>query len=290
MRISSCITTRNRPYHLEETLHALWNSEVKPQMVVVSDDSPSEEIQKQNNQIVQKYSGTKYIIGPRRGVCANRNNAVKNVPISETELVIFTDDDICVKPNFIALAFNRYNQMSPEERSTSILSGVTQNSDGSHEMIGGKLSFRGYFCSSEVPESVSINAAVFPRLFFDQEQWDENIFFGYEDAELCLRALKRKYQIVHCPELRVIHMGKSTMHEPVIGGLTRYEISIEAARLYVGIKRYKDLYPHPIKLVIFLVIYFVHMTVYLFRRGAIQAWPDIIRLSRTQQLLHPFAY
>ncbi|KYC35923.1 glycosyltransferase [Scytonema hofmannii PCC 7110] len=291
MRVSACITTRNRTKNLEECLQALWNSDVKPYTVVVSDDSSSIEVQQQNYQIVQKYPGTKYITGPRLGVCANRNNAVNAIPSSETDFVAFIDDDICVKPDFIARALERYSQLSPEQRNRTILSGVSRSPDGSFEMVSGKLSFRGYFCKSDVPESVAIHATLFPRKFFDQEQWDENIFFGYEDAELCLRALKQGYKIQHCPELLVTHAASegftSTLNEPGVGSLTRYEISIEAARLYIGIKRYKDLSPDPIKLVVFLILYFVHMTLYLMKRGAIQAWPQIVRLSRIQKLWRP---
>jgi GT2 family glycosyltransferase len=291
MRLSACITTRNRPDNLEECLQALWNSNVKPHTVVVSDDSPSLEVQYQNQQIVKKYPGTQYILGPRRGVCANRNNAVNAIASSDTEFVAFVDDDICVTPDFIARTLNRYLEMSPEQRSQTILSGVSQNPEGTSEMVSGKLSFRGYFCSSTVPETVAIHAAVFPRVFFDKEQWDENIFFGYEDAELCLRALKHKYKIIHCPELLVIHADgvgfKSTLHEPGIGSLTKYEISVEAARLYVGIKRYKNLYPNPFKLIAFLTLYFGHMAAYLLKRRAIQAFPEIVRLSHIQRLWQP---
>ncbi|GAB1544296.1 hypothetical protein NUACC21_69720 [Scytonema sp. NUACC21] len=291
MRVSACITTRNRPENLEECLQALWNSDIKPHKVVVSDDSPTIEVQQQNYQIVAKYPGTEYIIGPRQGVCANRNNAVNAIPASETDFVAFIDDDICVKPDYIARALDRYAQLSAEQRNQTILSGVSRSPDGSFEMVSGKLSFRGYFCASEVPESVAIHATLFPRVFFDQEQWDENIFFGYEDAELCLRALKRGYKIVHCPELLVINAAsvdfKSSLYEPGKGSLTRYEISVEAARLYVGIKRYKDLSPNPIKLVAFLILYFVHMTIYLMRRKAIQALPEIVRLSHIGRLLRP---
>ncbi len=291
MRVTGCITTRNRTERLEACLEALWNSDVKPHTVIVSDDSPSKEVQEQNYQIVQKYPGTKYIIGPRRGVCANRNNAVNAISSSETDFVAFIDDDICVKPDFIGRALDRYSQLSPEQKDRTILSGISRSPDGTYEMVSGKLSFRGYFCQADVPESVAIHATLFPRRFFDQEQWDENIFFGYEDAELCLRALKQGYKIQHCPELLVTHAASdgctSSLHEPGVGSLTRYEISIEAARLYVGIKRYKDLSPNPIKLIAFLILYFVHMTLYLIKRGGIQAWPQIVRLSRIQKLWRP---
>jgi GT2 family glycosyltransferase len=290
MRLAACITTRNRPHDLDNCLRSLWASQMKPHIVVVSDDSPDIEVQQQNQQIVQQYSQTIYITGPRRGVCANRNNAVNATSASETDLVAFIDDDICVEPEFIASAIARYMQMSLEQRNTTILSGVSHGSNG-YMMVSGKLSFRGYFCASDVPETVAIHASVFPRQFFEQEQWDENIFFGYEDAELCLRALKHGYKIIHCPELRVNHdagLNASSLMVSEIGKLTNYEISIEAARLYVGIKRYKDLFPNALKLISFCFIYFLHMTAYLYKRASLQAWPEIVRRSRIQKLWQPF--
>jgi GT2 family glycosyltransferase len=284
MRLSACITTKNRTQELNSCLRALWNSNVKPYSVIVSDDSPEREVQDKNHNITKQYPGTTYLLGPRAGVCANRNNAVNAV--TETDLVAFIDDDICVSPDFIARAVDQYTQMPLQQRNCTILSGVTRDQYG-HEAGPTKLSFRGYFCSTDTPQAVNIHAAVFPRLFFEQEQWDENIFFGYEDAELCLRALKRGYFILHCPELKVLHtcFGMGTLATASLGNLTDYQIHIEAARLYVGIKRYKYLFPDPFKLAAFTSFYFIHMTVFLLKHRAINAWPKIIHRSHIQQLL-----
>lgn len=289
MRISACITTRNRPQYLDNCLKALWNSTIKPHLVVVSDDSQNPETQEINHQIVQKYPGTKYILGPRIGVCGNRNNAVNSIPASETDFVAFTDDDICVEPDFIARSLARYEEIPIQDQQRIILSGVSRAYDGDGEMASGKLTFRGYFRSTtDAPQTVAIHAAIFPRVLFEQEQWDENIFFGYEDAELCLRAVQQGYKIVDCPNLKVTHMGadSSSMTEAA-GNITNYEISIEAARLYVGVKRYKYLFPNPFKLLAFVVIYVVHMTAYLLKRGAIHVWPQILRRSQIQRLWQP---
>ncbi len=285
MRIAACITTRNRSEQLDACLKALWSSNVTPNSVVVSDDSQDIEVQEKNLEVVEKYPGTIYIKGPRRGVCANRNNAVNATSVLETDFVAFVDDDICVNPDFIANAVNRYSQMPNEQRKYTILTGASTGTKG-ERLLPSKLSFRGYFCATEdTPETVVIHAALFPRQFFSQEQWDEDIFFGYEDAELCLRALKYNYKILSCPELEVnVKSTESVLDAPGIGNISNYELHIEAARLYVGIKRYKNLFPNPIKLLAFLTIYFIHMSGYLFKRGAIQAWPEIIRRSRIQLL------
>ncbi len=285
MRIAACITTRNRSQQLNDCLKALWNSTVKPSTVVVSDDSQDVEIQEDNQEVVKQYPGTTYITGPRRGVCANRNNAVNATSALETDFVAFVDDDICVEPDFIANALKRYSQIPNEQRKYTILTGASTSTQG-EKLLPSKLSFRGYFRATEGnPETVVIHAALFPRQFFSQEQWDEDIFFGYEDAELCLRAIKYGYKILSCPELKVNEKSTdSVLDAPGIGRVSNYELHIEAARLYIGIKRYKNLFPNPVKLVAFLTIYFVHLSGYLLKRGAIQAWPEIIRRSRIHLL------
>lgn len=284
MRLAACITTRNRPNKLESCLSALWNSTVKPYLVIVSDDSLDPAMQETNLQIVRRYPNTVYLTGPRNGVCGNRNNAVNAV--TDAEFVAFVDDDIYVSANFVELALDCYAQLSEKERDRTIFTGVSEAEEG-RKMLPGKLTFRGYFHPETLsPETVVIHATTFPRTFFEKEQWDENIFFGYEDAELSLRALKRNYKILSVPELRVTHAGdtQGTLITPSIGNLTEYEIYVEAARLYVGIKRYKKLFPNLFRLILFVVIYFTHMTIYLVRKKSLKALPEIIKRSRIERL------
>ena len=285
MKFSACVTTRNRSSPLNNCLSALWHSEVKPFSVIVSDDSSDPTVQQANQRIVEQFPGSTYVLGPQRGVCANRNNALRLALASPTDLIAFIDDDICIEPTFIANALDRYQQFPLHQKLHTILSGVHHNDSETNPPCS-KLSFRGYFCPSEVPEVVNLHAAVFPRSLLESEQWDEEIFFGYEDAELCLRALNREYQILFCPELRVIDTcaGASSLNEVGQTQLSNYEIYIEAARLYVGIKRYKNIFPSQLKLIAFVGLYGIHMTVYLLKRRSFFAWADILRYSHISKL------
>ena len=278
MRLSACITTRNRVLELENCLAALWQSTVPPYSVIVSDDSSEASVQQENQKVTSRYPGTIYVKGPRIGVCANRNSAVNAV--QDAELVAFVDDDICVPPNFVETALDHYDRIPPDRRLMTILSGVSYNQFG-EEMLSTKLTFRGYFCQADFPENVVIHAAIFPRSFFLEEQWDEKIFFGYEDAELCLRVKKNGYHIIYCPDLRVLHSssGEGTLSTPSVGQLTDYDLYIEAARLYIGIKRYKSIFPNLFKLLLFISIYFPHMTIYLLRKRSLSALPIILERS-----------
>jgi GT2 family glycosyltransferase len=283
MRLSACITTRNRVPELENCLEALWKSTVLPHSVIVSDDSSDTSIQEANQAVIKHYPGTVYVPGPRIGVCANRNNAVNAV--KDSEFVAFIDDDICVPPNFIEVALSHYDRLSPDKKLKTVLSGVSYNQFGD-ELCSTKLTFRGYFSSSDIPENVVIHAAVFPRQFFLQEQWDEKIFFGYEDAELCLRVKKVGYEILSCPDLRVFHSssGVGPLLVPKVGKLTDYEIYVEAARLYIGIKRYKLISPNFLKLFVFMTIYIPQMIIFLSKKHALGALPLIVSRSRFHEV------
>lgn len=285
MRLSTCITTRNAPDRLNTCLEAIWNSQTKPYSAIVSDDSSDSEMQHKNRKIVEKYPNTTYIIGPQRGVNANRNCAVNAVP--DTDLIAFVDDDIWIDPDFITNALEKYSQLPPQDRERTFITGISYTAAGHEKKGAAKLSFRGYYRPTDGnPECVRIHSAVFPRSFFNEEQWEENVFFGQGDAILCLRALKRGYRILYCPELRALNTRPEggTLAVGGVGKLTDYDIHQIAARLYIGIKRYRDLFPSPLKLVAFFVIYFSHMTIYLLKKRAIKAWPLIIERSQIQKL------
>lgn len=167
MHFSACVTTRNRTEQLDLCLQELWNSSMKPSIVIVSDDSETPEVRQKNLMIVQKYSSTSYLIGPRAGISANRNNTLNG--ISKTDLVVFIDDDVCLDPDFISLAIARYSKMNAHEGIKTILSGITCNQNGNAIGII-KLSWRGYFCSANEPQAVNIHAAVFPWSLFQPSQ------------------------------------------------------------------------------------------------------------------------
>lgn len=289
MRLSTCITVRNAPERLDSCLKAIWQSTVKPYSAVVSDDSAELEMQQKHRQVVEKYPGTRYILGPQRGVNANRNCAVNS--IEDTDVVAFVDDDIWLDPDFIANALKRYSQLPFDLQQKTFLTGVSYTKSGHEKNCPTKLSFRGYYRPTDGnPECVHIHSAVFPRSFFNLDQWEEKIFFGQGDAILCLRALKLGYQIIFCRELRALDTRprfegeKNTLDNTQFGQLTDYDIHQLAARLYIGVKRYKDLFPNPIKLVAFLSVYFPHTMQYLIKKKALNAWPDVIRRSRFFEL------
>ncbi len=141
--------------------------------------------------------------------------------------------------------------------------------------------------AADEPQCVNIHAAVFPLALFRSDSWDENIFFGVEDAELSLRALKKGYSIDLVPALRAVDTmpGTGVIENAPRGsrGISVYRQHCEAARLYVGVKRYRVIDPSVVKYVAFLTTYFAHLTLYLAKRRALSSLVPIVRMSNVRR-------
>lgn len=295
IRFAVCITTMNRTATLDACLANLARCVPPPAWVVVSDDSPAPDTRAANAAVVARYPGVTWLAGPRRGVCANRNNAVMQCLAQAPQCthVSFIDDDVQPAPDFFAVAKTWLTALPAARRTQTVLTGgpSATSADFAEACAGHatscpavRLSFAGYFTASERPECVNIHAAVFPLALFRTERWDENIYFGSEDAELSLRAVKRGYPIELVPALRSrdTQAGKGVLATPADDApraLSRYELCCEAARLYIGVKRYRSIEPDALKLAAFASYWLAHMTVYLARRGALRSLPEIVRRS-----------
>jgi GT2 family glycosyltransferase len=287
VKIAACVTTRNRLEFLAACLAAFQGSTAPPDQIVVSDDSSDATMRARTRAVVERVPGATYLEGPLRGVCANRNHALAAVR-PDIDLVSFIDDDVVVDRDFFENARTRY-AASGLGWDRIILTGVAVRNDGGVS-VPVRLSFRGYFVPAATPEAVAIWATVFPHRFLKTHRFDENIFFGYEDAELCLRALKAGYAIQLAPELRTRDTGtaRSTLAERTEAGqptFDRYESLVESARLYVGTKRYLVLFPNPLKAIAFQALYFLHLPIYLARRRALGKLPEIVRAAHLERLL-----
>ncbi|MGF6722887.1 glycosyltransferase involved in cell wall biosynthesis [Paraburkholderia sp. GAS41] len=279
-----CVTTMNRADALAACLDNLLRCEPPPAVVVVSDDSPDEATRAVNEAIVAARPGAVYLAGPRRGVCANRNNAVYHCLTHTPDCthVSFVDDDIQVSADFFAVARTHVERLRTGSGDTVILTGGASSGPHLYECRPVRLSFAGYFTEGVVPQCINLHASVFPLALFDHDRWDENIFFGTEDAELTLRALRRGYTIELVPTLRsrdTMPGGGVLQGAGASGGLTRYQVNCEAARLYIGVKRYCVIEPSIVRCAAFLSIYFGHLTLYLARHRALSQLVPIVRIS-----------
>jgi GT2 family glycosyltransferase len=284
MPIGVCITTRHRPELLEDCLRHIQANTLRPARTVVSDDSSDETMIAQTKAVVARFSDVVYVGGPHKGVCANRNHALAY--LGDAEYVAFLDDDALVREDYFAVAQAAFDAMPVARRARTIATGLRVSPEG--RLTGGRvrLNLRGYFEPTETNEIAGASYSVFPRTFFRDHPWDEQIYFGYEDAELSFRARKAGYDIVNVEQMIVTDGGwmKSTL-SGASGELDSYNFAGEAARLYVGVKRFGEIDRDYAKLAVFLGLYFGQVTWSLSKRGSLRRMPELLRLSRVGSLL-----
>jgi GT2 family glycosyltransferase len=284
-KVAICVTTRNRSEQLSNCLNALRSLSIKPTLIVVSDDSADQSTQEHNRFIVEKCESAVYMVGPQRGVCANRNSALRLALEESPDLVSFVDDDICLDQYFLENAIEAYRNIPEKDKKSTIFTGVIEEEGKIAE--GLKLTFRGYFARSSRPEVVNIHAAIFPASLFREVAWDENIFFGYEDAELCLRAKKNGFKILTLPSLISLdtEAGNGTLLERGDDNrISDYQVYVEAARFYVGVKRYYVISSSIMRLLLFIITYFAHMSVFLFKKKSLSKFGLILKTAQVDRL------
>ena len=203
--IALCICTSGRPTELKRCLDSvalsLEGGGTALREVVVADDSEDPSVSVSVRAICDGFRFAAYAVGPRRGLCANRNFCIRQTSTSHISLV---DDDAVLMSAFL-------KQVSDLVRSRPevIFTGdVLEN--GGRRVRPSNPRRLGHFgrpvhCS-EVLRNVHLNCNVFPRAAFEDEQFDERLVYGYEDTDLCDRLVRRGWRIVYVPELVNRHL------------------------------------------------------------------------------------
>lgn len=130
--ISILIPTMNRPKALEKTLRSyLQNGEYCPKQIVIVDQSDQENIARNIQEIVEKYSAIvemNYIFQKEASLTKARNRAFK---YATEEIVICSDDDIDIYPTTL---INVYNLMKSSQ--IAMIAGWDDNMPHSSNIIG----------------------------------------------------------------------------------------------------------------------------------------------------------
>lgn len=92
LRVIVC--TRDRPESLAACLDGLAASREPPNEIVVVDNAPSSQA---TRLLVEARAGVHYVLEPRAGLSRARNAGLRGC---NTELVAYTDDDVCVHPDW----------------------------------------------------------------------------------------------------------------------------------------------------------------------------------------------
>jgi GT2 family glycosyltransferase len=244
--ISVCICTRNRPDNLRKTLNSLEKSTHPIYETIVSDDSTNTDTE---ILIPSEYPRVKYVPGPRRGLGANRNNALKEVTGSH---VLFLDDDAVLDEHFLETALadlEAYAGEKGDELNKIIITGPQM--DHGRLMFPGDQDFLGFqkipYKEGEALKTVVINSAIFPTNIFQQVLFDEKLIYGCDEVDFTTRAIKKGFKIKFCSEAINLHL-------PSLENRDFYKPYHEASRLYVTFKRYFSTENNGLKALLYLVV------------------------------------
>ncbi|HEY9675107.1 MAG TPA: glycosyltransferase family 2 protein [Waterburya sp.] len=247
-QVSVCICTRNRPEDLRNALNSIERSTYPVYEVIVSDDSTNNETQAL---VESSFPQVKYLPGPRRGLGANRNNALTAVTGSH---VLFIDDDVVLGEAFLETIFKALERQTPaEERCNLIVTGIEKTDDllvFPHEQ-----DFLGFqkieYQAGDSLKTVVINSAVFPISVFKKVLFDDKLVYGSDEVDFTTRAVQAGFKILLCPEAVNLHFP-STINRDF------YKPYHEASRVYVTFKRYFSTEKKQLKALIYLGIASAH--------------------------------
>lgn len=187
MQFSVCICTRNRPQDLYKALKSLEQSEVPVYQIVVSDDSTD----LRTKQPLEAYfPAVRYVPGPKKGLSANRNNALRAVTGTH---VLFIDDDVVLARDFFTRMKQAFQEQKEPYGGKLILTGL-ENKNGviiyPHDQTFLGFQNRKYK-DGEALNTIVINSTVFPARLFREELFDEQLIYGYEEVDMATRAVRR---------------------------------------------------------------------------------------------------
>lgn len=272
-QVSVCICTRNRPEELRKALNSLENSTYPIFEVIVSDDSTNNETQ---TLITADFPEVKYLPGPRRGLGANRNNALQTVTGSH---VLFIDDDVILGEQFLATVFSTmtlYSLQQSEENQQIIVTGI-ENNNG-ELVFPHEQDFLGFqkidYQQGEPIKTVVINSAVFPKSLFNKVLFDEKLVYGCDEVDFTTRAVQEGFKIILCPKAINFHFP-STINRDF------YKPYHEASRLYVTFKRYFSTEKNRLKALAYLVIASVHTIAHTLKTEGLRGIFKPIKTFRT---------
>lgn len=170
-----------------------------------------------------------------RGVAGGRNFGIRNS--GESEYVMFLDNDTIVTPSSI-IRLIEFMDNNPEiGLAAPALKGVNGKLQQSFKKFPGvkekflNLIGRKTDCDLENPGKILepfyvIGACqIIRRSVIGKTGYlDENIFFGPEDADFCIRVRQAGYKVVYNPEIELIHCWQRKSHRRPFSRISRAHI------------------------------------------------------------------
>lgn len=264
--VTIIICTRQRPVELERCLASI--PVTLGAQILVADDSADEV----SRQLVEaRFPHVTWIPGPRSGLGANRNAAVRR---AVGRFVLFLDDDAALGPMFLERALQ-----VAEEDDRTIVTGRELNNG--HLVAALKTNFLGHqkldYADDERMSTIVINATLFPRSMFASALFDDTLIYGYDEVDICARALEAGYRIKACNEA-------INFHYPSVKGRDYYRGQTEISRIYVRYKIYRWIDEDVAKAWTFFIVASIHFFAFTLKNRGLRslpsAWKDWLEIFR----------
>jgi glycosyltransferase involved in cell wall biosynthesis len=274
-KVSVCICTRNRPQELNKALKSVEHSRYPAFEVVVSDDSTNEETKLL---VTSQFPGAKYLDGPRKGLGANRNNALKAVTGSH---ILFIDDDVILSEDFLEIVHDELLSIAKQEPIDNLIISGIENKNG-ELVFPGDQSYIGWqnvpYKEGDTVKTVVINSAVFPVCVFKDVLFDERLVYGNDEVDFTTRAVERGFKIFLVKKAVNFHYPSKTNRD-------YYEPYHDATRIYVTFKRYFDTENNKLKAFTFLPYALVHSALFNLRYFGIAGLLKTFRYAYPKSLI-----
>lgn len=271
-KVSVCICTRNRPDNLKKALDSLSNSTYPIFDIIVSDDSTNSDTE---TLMHSHYPNVKYLPGPRKGLGANRNNALKAVNGTH---VIYLDDDAVLGEKFLETVFaclKTDTEKTGHNIHNTIITGLQL--DHGNLIFPHEQDFFGHqkidYKEGDCIKTVVINSAVFPVGVFEKVLFDDKLVYGCDEVDFTTRAVNEGFKIILCPEA-------VNFHYPSLVNRDFYQPYHEASRIYVTFKRYFSTEKNKLKALLFLGLAAIHTALHSIKNTGIQGVTKAIKTLR----------
>jgi len=253
--VAVCICTRNRPDELRNALDSLARSRYPIAQIIVSDDSTDD---RTAQMLADPTLGIRYLGGPRRGLGANRNNALGAVA---SDRVLFIDDDVELGADYLSRAFAALASVDAAAAARTIVTGIetqygTPVEPKDQDFLGfQRLAYRG----DDALHTVVINSALFPAGLFERVRFDEQLVYGCDEVDFTTRACAAGYRIV-------LRRDAVNAHFPSSVNRDFYDRFRHASRLYVTFKRYWSTERRPLRALAFAALAPLHLLLHGWRK------------------------
>ena len=223
--VGICICAMDRAEVLQNCLESIAAGTLLPTQVIVSDDSRSSPAVKE---VCARFPFVQYLEGPRRGLCANRNQVIA---AATTTHIALLDDDAAVGRDFVSRAL----QHAQKDDQFTIVTGDVL--DGGQIFRPGSPDFWGRFLQTprgDRYQTLQLNCNLFPRSAFEVARFDERIVYGFEDMDLCSALLAAGFRIEYDPAMQNQHFPPAQDQRIVRKRFRQWE----EARYYCSLKRH----------------------------------------------------